>query len=643
MLITIVNTFVLAGISKIIFIEILTFMRRRMSIRNNTVMTLMAISLLLISNACAGKTYTVGHRQIDTRLTNMLKDNIKNPWPGKNDLKNASGVFSYSLACLHLGENVAEANKLIVDFYSKHPVPQKKGHSRDNYNGYFWQHIMWRLYHNPISHSRLTAHSKKIIEDNMWFWLEKRSKLSEAKQNKWIIHDSENHDAMQKGSHLMTLIALKKSDRYGPKMKLADGGTIGEHVDAWTNFYLDYFNSRAMEGINVEIACQQYAKYTLGVYYNIMDYSDSPTLRKMAKSMIDLYWADTAMDWVACGVRGGAQTRIYKNRAYLWSGTTYSFHELLWGYGWYTSSKLKTVRTYTMIQAVSPYRVPKIISACVLDTNRPGYLYSSRRFGRGGNWSRHRDYTVVFDQGKSCLRRDTFVTSDYAMGSFTVDMNKDYIALIDQNRIMGVMFASSPTERIVVFGKGGKDPEKSFATISGVTRKNCMVVQRDKNASKDGKATQIFVSKNAWNSRKEVGGWLFTQLDGAYCALRAAKGGYKTEIIKAGVHLTIEDLWAPVIVQMGQASDYKSFTAFQSSVKMNHLSYVSGAMSYKSEAGETFTFYPNSKITPKVNGKTVNLNPKNTYQSPYLNMLHGKEVATFTYGNFPDLVMNFKR
>lgn len=608
------------------------------------IVTITTLSLVLLMNhAFAGKTKPVDPRQIDRRLTDMLKENVKDPWPGKKDLKNAAGIFSYTLACLHLGENIEEANKMILDFYSKYPIPPKKGNSRDGFTGYFWQHIMWRLYHNPKSHAKLSPQSKKIIEDNMWVWAETRSKLKEAKQNKWIIHDSENHDAMQKGSHLMTLLALKKSSRYGPKVKLADGGTIGEHVDAWTDFYLKYFNSRAMEGINVEIACQQYAKYTLGVYYNIMDFSDSPALRKMSKSMIDLYWADTAMDWVSCGVRGGAQTRIYKNRGYLWSGTTYSFHELLWGYGWYSSSKPKTVRAYAMIQAVSPYRIPEIISACAVDPKRPGYLYSSRRFGRGGNWSRQRDYTVVFDQGNSNLRRDTYVTPDYAMGSLTVDMNKNYIALIDQNRIMGVMFASSATERIIVFGKGGKDPEKSFATISGVTRENCMVVQRDQNASKDGKGTQIFVSKRAWESRKESGDWLFTQLEGAYCALRPAKGGYKTEKIKVGVHLTIDDPWAPVIVQMGQASDYKSFTAFQSSVKKNPLSYTSGAMHYESEAGETFTFYPNSKTTPKVNGETVNLNPVKTYDSPYLNMVHGEEVATFSYGKFHDLILDFKR
>lgn len=237
-------------------------------------------------------------------MTTMIQANIDNPWPGISDPNSAAGVFPYVLACLHLNQNVAQANTLIVDFYTNNPIPDKSG-TRDSYGSYFWQHILWRAYHDPAAGSRLTAQAKSLIEANMWNWLRTRSTLAEAQQSEWIIHDSENHDAMQKGSHLMCLIALKNSADYGPDWLLPDGGTIAEHTTAWTNFYLRYFRARAREGINVEIACQQYAKYTVGAYYNIMDFSDSADLRELVKTFIDLYWADTASDWLSSGVRGG--------------------------------------------------------------------------------------------------------------------------------------------------------------------------------------------------------------------------------------------------------------------------------------------------------------------------------------------------
>jgi hypothetical protein len=557
--------------------------------------------------------------------------NVLNP-------NNSSGVFPYVLACLYLNQNVSQANQLIIDFYTNNPIPAAT--SSGDGAGYFWQNIMWRTYHDPTAHSRLSTQARTIVEDNMWNWVRNRSTLAEAQQTEWKIHDSENHDAMQKGSHLMCLLALKNSPSYGPDRVLGDGGTIADHLSAWTNFYLRYFKARAMEGINVEIACPQYARYTVGIYYNIMDFSDSPELRALAKQFIDLYWADTVSDWVSSGVRGGAQTRVYREGNYLKTGTTYAFYGVLWGYQWRDGTG--GVSTYGLIQATSPYRVPDIITAIATDPARPNFLYSSRRFGRGGAWDANKDYTVVFDNGNSNLRRDTWVTPDYSMGTLTVDMNKDYIALIDQNRLMGITFASGANDRIMVFGKGGlADTTKSFADTTGVTREDCMVVQRDKNVSQGGDATQIFISQNAWNNRVENSGWFFTQLGNAYCAVRPAGGGYTSEITSYGYDLTLGDQWAPVIIQTGQAGNYTSFTDFQNSVIANSLTYVSGTMNYTSEAGDTFTFYANTKTTPRVNGTTVNLNPTKTYDSPNLSMVHGEAVATVSHAGYPDLILDF--
>ena len=573
---------------------------------------------------------------VDDRLVQMVQRNVESPYPSISDPNNAPGVFSYALACLYLDQNVEQANQLIVNFYTNNPIP---GSDTTDFTSYFWQHILWRIYHDPVMNARLTSPTRDLIEDNMWLWLNTRSKLTEAQQDEWIIHDSENHDVMQKGSHMMCLIALKSSSRYGPDKLLADGGTITEHADAWTAFYMRYFRARAMEGINVEIACQQYAKYTVGAYYNIMDFSDSPELRALAKTFMDLYWADTVSDWTRSGVRGGAETRVYKD-GYLRKGTPYSFHALLWAYGWH--ERADATRTYALIPTISSYRVPDIITASATDPARPNFLYSSRRFGRGGNWDGNRDYTVVFDNGDSNLRRDTWVTPDYTMGTFTVDMNKNYIALLDQNRTMGVMFASGVNDRIMVFGKGGSaEANKSFADLSGVTRADCMVVQRDKNAYLHGDATRVFLSTSAWTNGVENGGWFFTQLDNAYCAIKPAGGGYTAASASNGYELELGDLWAPVIIQTGQASHYDDFAAFQASVMGNTLTYVNGTMNYTSDAGDLFTFYGNSKTTPKVNGVTVDLNPTKVYDSPYLSMTHGEDVATVSYGAYTNLVLDF--
>lgn len=596
-----------------------------------------AIRVLVLALLLAGLVLSAGAQTtVDQRLASMVQANITDPSPGITDPNNAAGIFSYALACLHLAQNVSQANDLLSTFYANNPVPDS---DTTDYNAYFWQHLLWRLYHDPAMNARLTPAVRSTIETNMWRWLRTRSKLAEAQGSGWVIHNSENHDAMQKGSHLMCLVALKDAPGYGPGRVLADGGTLAAHLQAWTDYFIRYFRSRAKEGINVEIASPIYAKYSVGAYYNIMDFADSPALRDMAKQFIDLYWADTASDWTLSGVRGGGESRCYKD-GYLRLGGQYSFRALLWGYGWHTSSGV--VRTYPLIPAVSPYRVPGIITACASDTNRPGFLYTSRRFGRGGAWDSDLNYTVVFDSGNSNLRRDTFVTPAYTMGTFTVDMNKAYIALLDQNRAMGVMFASGVNDRVMVFGKGNTTDDKSFADITGVTRENCMVVQRDKNANTSGNGTMIFVSQNMWTNRVETGGWLFLRTTTAFCAIKPAGGGYTAASAQGGYDLELGDLWAPVVVQMGQATAYADFAAFQSSVMSNTLTYVSGTLNYTSEAGDTFTVYANTKTTPRVNGTTVNLNPVKTYDSPYLSMTHGQDTATVSYPGYTNLILDFR-
>lgn len=571
-------------------------------------------------------------RIVDSRFLTMLQDNVDSPWPGIDNPDSSAGNFSYALACLYLDTNVADANQRLITYYTRNPIPDN-----ESTDGYFWNQIMWRIYHDPAMRDRLIPEARTIIENNMWRWVHHRSHLAHANQSEWIIHNSENHDAMEKGANLLCLLALKNVPEYGPDRQLADGGTITEHIDAWTQFYLRYFRSRAMEGINVEIACPQYAKYTVGTYYNIMDFSDSAELRALVKTFIDLYWADTASDWTLSGVRGGSQTRVYKNN-YLKRGTQYSFHALLYGYGWHDNPG--TVSTYSMIPAVSTYRVPDIITDCATDPNRPNFLYTSRRFGRGGGWV-NKDYTVVFDNGDSNLRRDSWATPDYTMGTFAVDMNRDYIALIDQNRAMGVTFASDANDRVMVFGKGGSDPSKSFADISGITQANCMVIQRDPNAYSDGDASMVYVSSTLWDNRVETGGWFFTQSGAGYCAIKPASGGYSATSTSYGYYLEMDDQWAPVVIQMGQAANYPSFASFRESVLANPISYSANTMTYTSEAGDVFTVYANSRNTPQVNGTTVNLNPAKTYDSPYLSMVHGESIATVSYGAYPDLILDF--
>jgi methionine-rich copper-binding protein CopC len=568
---------------------------------------------------------------VDGRLTWMMQQNITNPSPITTT---AAGLASYALAAFHLGTDLVTANDYINQFHDQYPVPDS-----DNigFSSYFWLHLIWRIYHDPTMNARLTPLARTNIENMMWSFIRTRSRTSDAQGDTWVYHGSENHDAMQKGSYLLCAEALKDAPGYGSGMVLADGQTLAQHAMAWSGYFQRYFTARAGEGINAEIASPIYAKYSVGVYYNLMDFAESPVLRTLAQRFITLYWADTASDWTLSGVRGGGETRCYKEN-YLRLGSQYSFQALLYGYGWHANAS--PVRAYGLIPAASSYRVPAILNACATDSARPNYLYTSRRFGRAGSVVGD-DNFFTFDSGNSNLRSDTWVTPDYTMGSLTFDMNRDYTQISDQNRVMGVMFASGPNNRVMVFGKGASTDNKSYADLSGVTRADCMVVQRDQNANRSGSGTLVFVPQTLWDARVETSGWLFLQSGNAYCAVRPAGGTYSATTAAHGVDLSMSNIWAPVIIQTGQAANYANFAAFEASVIANALTFSSNILNYTSEAGDTFTFYANSKTTPRVNGATVNLNPTKTYDSPYLSMVHGTDLATVSYPGYEDLLLSF--
>jgi methionine-rich copper-binding protein CopC len=567
---------------------------------------------------------------VEGRFTWTMQQNLTNPFPSTTS---SAGMASSALAAFHLGTDLVTANDSINQFHSQYPVPDS---DTIDFDSYFWLHLIWRIYHDPVMNARLTTLARSNIQEMMWSFIRTRSRTSDA-QNTWGIHDSENHDAMQKGSFLLCAEALRDAPGYGSGMVLADGQTLAQHATAWSGFFQRYFTSRAEEGINAEIASPIYAKYSVGVYYNLMDFAESPVLRTLAQRFVTLYWADTASDWTRSGLRGGGEARCYKDN-YVRLGSQYSFYSLLYGYGWHATSS--TARTYGLIPAASSYRVPELITACATDPARPNYLYTSRRFGREGG-SVGLDYIIGFDSGNSNLRRDTWVTPDYTMGTITYDMNRQYTQISDQNRAMGVMFASGPNNRVMVFGEGSSFDDKSYADLTGVTRANCMVVQRDQNANNSGSGMLAFVPNALWNARVEASSWIFLQSGNAYCALRPAGGTYTATVATHGVDISMSNSWAPVIIQMGQASGYADFAAFRTSVIANALTFSNNTLNYTSEAGDVFTFYANSKTTPQVNGTTVNLNPAKTYDSPYLSMTHGTDLATVSYPGYQNLLLNF--
>lgn len=440
----------------------------------------------------------------------------------------------------------------------------------------------------------------------------------------------------------------------GAGEKLYDGFTVAEHYKEWLRWYQEFFRNRIREGLGCEIAHpSSYGMSTIGHIYDIENLTDSAALKKAAGNFLTVFWANVACEFEPrTGIRAGiASTRNYK---WTWNqqGSLYWARSLLYAYGW---TDIKAAPNLTQAAFyVCGYRPPEILRAIASDTKRGPYMGTSRRFGRSkGRW-KNGIYQVVFDDGEAhncSIRRDTWYTQAYTMSTLSFDPAREYIELLNQSRVMGVTFSSGIDDRLVVYA--GNTPtsaeiEYKMGTskeVNGMLGADCLIAARDPNANPEtSNSTRIFIPNGAlWDKRREDGGWLFTRAGDGYAAIRIAgdKGFSATATPrKSGHFLEFNDIWAPVVIQMGQSEKFASFEAFQAAVKAQPFTYAEGKLTYTALNGETYAYRGNSKTLPTLNGKPLDLNPAMTYDFPYLKMKHGTDTATISYPGYPDFLVS---
>jgi|UniRef100_UPI0037847683 hypothetical protein len=558
------------------------------------------------------------------------------------------------MAILLLAENrkLDVAEQIIADHcgnplttYVGKPVPQSRNEA------------VFRIYLMEKTRERLSPKAREAIEDFAWMLLTKYNRnitRADADKSFWLFSSSENHYLNDRRRYTQALQIVRMSPRYGPNHKLGEE-TIEAHYQAWTQFWIRYFEARAGEGTDMEIAHpSSYGICTVGVYYDLHDLTDSPRLRELAGKFLTLYWAEVAAEFEPrTGQRALAGTR---NPDFTGNLTGWA-RNLLYAYGW-NDLGWQGDSLGLLPFLLSSYRPPEILRAIAHDPKRGSYQTTSRRALMIESEEREKSGVIVFDKnGDGHFRRDVFYTPDYTLSTMTLDPSRKYNNTGDLAQVMGVTFAADVNARIVVTSTG----YYAKRAISGITGTAVSIIARDPNA-KPGRGrfmsegTRVFIRKGPlWDNRVEdASGWFFTRAGDAFAAIRMPEGytattrtyiwpGRKLEEAeeKNGHFLELKDMWAPIVIQMGRAADYKSFEAFQASVKARKFEYENGKLTYESEAKDGYEYWANSKQLPKINDTTVNLNPAKTYDSPYLSMKHGESKAVIKCPGYDDVVLEF--
>ena len=561
-----------------------------------------------------------------------------------------------------------------------------------------WFHLpqLARMLVDPTMEPNLTATNKANIRRVMWEFISQvvvqvgkidRCSLTKANGHVWATGFGENKSVIEKATCLLGSMALAPAGD-GYDGNLADGGSIESHARAWKNHFYEYFRQRAREGLMCEIATH-YNNITAGVWSIVRDMAETgidpdPELLILADKAITLFWADYVTDFVpSLRIRAIAGSRYYKSSVDAVGADP--FRRLTFAYEWHPQSVPPGPLLSTWM--ASGYRPPfvgmeDILKNVATDIDRPSYASTSRRLGRGVPGG-----TLQFGPNHaSDVRRDMWYTRNYALGGLT--LKTDGTPYMDSggpshDRLVGLVFAN-PAEaagRIVFYGSG--DPTGDDTTpgnplawvgkreINSVSGPGCLVAGLDPQSThlpnSPHNLVKLFISNGQLlGNLEEDSGWLFTRTTGphddVFVGIRICEDEY-TPITTIGSNgqpsgqaLLFDDRTSPVVIEVATSAEFEGETGFawfkaaaianwnQHQGVFGHPAYdpATNKVHYHSFAGDQYEFWSNSALLPRKNGADVNLNPAKTYESPYMDGDHGRDVVTVGDGtNTMTLDFNF--
>ena len=512
-------------------------------------------------------------------------------------------------------------------------------------NTYWILPLLSRIAADPGMSHFLTTETREALKDLLfqacsgWFTV---ADAATDEATVWHILGSDNHDIMRKQTAFLTAQFLQNHAPWGDT-RYQDGCTAALHFEAWKQFFREYFRQRAIRGISVEMASPCYAGVLLYPVLNLRDAAADPVVRTQAEQYLHLYFAEAGLESLN-GVRGGAKTRAYKYRhicGFIDKTACYS----------YVFAGLPAAAPAMPFEAMpalaSSHRLPRQIHGLWHDPEARGcFEYVSSRPGRGNHTTEPLWYHVRFP---SSIRRCSYVTPGFVLGTFTLDETESYTMLVTQNHWMGLVAGDALDSRIVVTTDAPGKADKNHNDLQAVQRGGTAVFRQNSNIMFKG-YLKAFVSPT-FTLRDDPSGWLFAEnsdstvyvamfatdaddVGGRYAVTDATVSDAPGKWVRFVVKRTL------LIMEAALAGDYASFDAFRADMIDNACRWVSAdELEYRGRHA-TLTCYRDSRL-PRVNGSPVSLNPRRTYDSPFLSDGASPGLVTITGIDGKTIVLDF--
>jgi hypothetical protein len=565
----------------------------------------------------------------ERRVQADIVSHYEHPSPANSGCSAHRGYLNYATAALWLRQSVADANAKLAAVRIANVIGQVCDPSIDPSRSNLWLSNLMRPYFLYDSNSRffpnrLTTAAQNNLVAQMWAYASKYSKLNEA-ADPWSIYDSENHDAQAESFYALAAQVFNGRADYASRT-YADGSTVAQQYQAWHTHWSNYLDTRAKQGLFVEVASPIYQNYTLHAILNIYDFAADPVVRKKARMVLDLDFADYAQQELH-GVWGGAKSRSYPTDSPNGANDAMtSFAALLFG------PDAAALPKYDLPLATSGYFPPLVVQSLALDpAGRGSFAYVSRRPGVGHpGWDTNKDWHVSTTQS---ILNYTYVTPDYVLGTAELNAANTDIAPSSQNRWQGIIFAKGTGDR--VFPQAA--PSSVSATMdafNSVQHTNVLITRKNKYTTEP---TLVYFPPTL-DALAEQGGWVFVKDGAAYLAVRPVTGGYHwlttgknkaADVTKRFIQLGTSP--SPIIFEAARANQYTSFGAFETRILHNTISYFGGRLDYTSGSGTRVTYFLDG-TAPQVNGAPINYSPAAVYNSPHMQSVWNSGKITVTNG-----------
>ena len=407
----------------------------------------------------------------------------------------------------------------------------------------------------------------------------------------------------------LAISVLKDDPAYRDK-KLAAGDTVQERYKAFHGFFREALRHWALYGIQYQVGSSAYTYKTYPHYFNLIDFAPDPIVRKRARMFTDIVLVESAQTSIS-GLRGGSKGRAKRGGL----GDRWDPYQAML-YGERGSTFFLTM------PADSSYQVPTpaLLLRKLGKTIKTYEIINDRPTGGGGK-------EVGFYKDCKAINY-AWCTPEYVAGCGMYDPNgpRSNGAM---GRWSGVIFRN-----LAAISLDAYTGEKW-----NVQHKDVRITQLCSDGPYVPGDTRIaFEALPGKVSEKD--GWVFVNNDEAYAAVRVVSGGYFwMDSIRRLLYL--KDIYSPIIIQTGRAHDYGSFAEFQAAIVKARLTYGDGKLEYRGPQSARLEFFPMTPqelkagkeyTLPRINGKTIDLNPVYAYSSPYLQNRAGSSIVTLLYG-----------